>query len=112
MMEIRTRINDNPYVFPSSTKARYPFRVPWNIAKIVKGMCVSAGIEPRDFRALRHTHATVLLSHGVHAKIVQERLGHTDYNITMGTYSFVAPTLQHEATDVMDGLGINLLNTA
>ena len=79
---------------------------PWNIAKIVKEMCAKAGIEPRDFRSLRHSHATVLLSHGVHPKVVQERLGHTDFDITMEFYSFVAPTIQREAAQVMDDLHV------
>ena len=69
-------------------------------------MCTKAGIEPRDFRALRHSHATVLLAHGVHPKVVQERLGHSDYDITMEVYSYVTPTIQREATDVMDDLHV------
>lgn len=105
-MERRTRKTDNPYVFPAPEMGKYPYRVPWNAAKIVKDMCVKAGIEPRDFRALRHSHATVLLSHGVHPKVVQERLGHTDFNITMEFYSFVTPTIQRAAAEVMDDLHV------
>lgn len=105
-MERRTRKANNPYVFPAPEMGKYPYRVPWNAAKIVKDMCVKAGIEPRDFRALRHSHATVLLSHGVHPKVVQERLGHTDFNITMEFYSFVTPTIQRAAAEVMDDLHV------
>lgn len=106
VMERRARQAGNPYVFPASKRGKYPFRIPWNIAKIVKEMCAKAGIEPRDFRSLRHSHATVLLSHGVHPKVVQERLGHTDFDITMEFYSFVAPTIQREAAQVMDDLHV------
>lgn len=42
---------------------------------------------------LRHTHATILLEAGVHPKMVQERLGHASYTITMDTYSHVTPRL-------------------
>ncbi len=104
-MERRARVKDNPYVFPSE-RGKKPYRVPWNIAKTVKAMCTAAGIEPRDFRALRHTHATILLTHGVHPKVVQERLGHTDFGITMEFYSFVTPTIQREAVQVLDGINI------
>lgn len=46
---------------------------------------------------LRHTHATLLLSGGIHPKVVQERLGHSNIMITLNTYSHVLPTLQRGA---------------
>jgi integrase len=48
---------------------------------------------------LRHTHATALLAAGVHAKIVQERLGHATISITLDIYSHVIPTMQRAAAD-------------
>jgi integrase len=45
----------------------------------------------------RHTHASLLLKQGVHPKIVQERLGHASIQITLDTYSHVAPGLQEAA---------------
>ena len=41
----------------------------------------------------RHTHASLMLKQGVHPKIVQERLGHASIQITLDTYSHVAPGL-------------------
>lgn len=91
------------YVFgPADGNTKYPFRVPWNISSHVKKMCMTAGIPPRNFHALRHTHATILLAHGVHPKIVQERLGHSDIQITIMTYSHVLPTIQKEAVAVFE----------
>ncbi|AWM17211.1 site-specific integrase [Bacillus inaquosorum] len=52
--------------------------------------------------ALRHTHATYLISIGVNPKIVQERLGHSDIKQTLGTYSHALPSMQLEAADKMD----------
>ena len=46
---------------------------------------------------LRHSHASQLLAHGVHAKIVSERLGHASIGITLDTYSHLLPGLQEEA---------------
>lgn len=80
-------------------------RIPWNISKHLQEMCVKAGIPPRSFHILRHTHATVLLSHGVHPKIVQERLGHSDIKITMEIYSHVTPTIQRAAVEVYENIG-------
>jgi integrase len=51
---------------------------------------------------LRHAHATLLLTRGIHPKVVSERLGHSTISITMGTYSHVLPGLQEEAAQVLD----------
>jgi len=63
-----------------------------------------AGVPVRRFHDLRHTSATILLGLGVHPKVVQERLGHSNISITLGTYSHVAPTLQKEAAAKLDRL--------
>ena len=48
---------------------------------------------------LRHFHATLMLQEGTNPKIVQERLGHSSFAITMDTYSHVAPGLQEQAAN-------------
>jgi len=52
----------------------------------------------------RHTHASLLLKQGTHPKIVQERLGHSSIQITLDTYSHVAPGLQEAAAAGFDQL--------
>jgi integrase len=54
------------------------------------------------FHDLRHTAATLLLSQGVHPKVVQERLGHAQVGITLDTYSHVLPSLQKETAARLD----------
>jgi integrase len=54
------------------------------------------------FHDLRHTHATILLSRGVHPKIVSERLGHSTVGITLDTYSHVLPGMQEKAAAEID----------
>ena len=56
------------------------------------------------FHDLRHTAATLLLSQGVHPKIVQERLGHSQISLTLDTYSHVLPSMQKEAAAKLDKL--------
>lgn len=46
---------------------------------------------------LRHSHATLLLKAGVHAKVVSERLGHSTIALTLDVYSHVLPSMQAEA---------------
>jgi integrase len=50
----------------------------------------------------RHTHASLMLKQGVHPKVVQERLGHASIQVTLDTYSHVAPGLQEAAANGFD----------
>ena len=52
----------------------------------------------------RHAHASLMLKQGVHPKIVQERLGHSSIQITLDTYSHVAPGLQQAAANRFDDI--------
>lgn len=56
------------------------------------------------FHDLRHTHATLLLSSNVNAKIVSERLGHSNIGITLDTYTHVLPDMQKEAAETLNSL--------
>jgi hypothetical protein len=55
------------------------------------------------FHDLRHTHATHLLSSGVHPKVAQERLGHSSVGITLDFYSHVLPGMQDDAAGALCG---------
>ncbi|MFC1933461.1 tyrosine-type recombinase/integrase [Chloroflexota bacterium] len=52
----------------------------------------------------RHSHASLMLKQGIHPKIVQERLGHASIQVTLDTYSHVAPGLQEVAAKGFDEL--------
>jgi integrase len=60
-----------------------------------------AGLPSIRFHDLRHTCATILLSRGVHAKLVQELLGHATISITLDTYSHVLPGMDDGVADAM-----------
>jgi integrase len=53
---------------------------------------------------LGHTCGTLLLTKGVHPKIVQETLGHSSISITLDTYSHVLPNMQSEAVRAMEDI--------
>jgi integrase len=74
------------------------------LRKVFKPILKKAGLPDIRFHDLRHTSATLLLSQGVHPKIVQERLGHSQISLTLDTYSHVLPGLQKEAAAKLDGL--------
>ena len=63
-----------------------------------------AGLPTMRFHDLRHTAATLLLSEGIHPKIVSEMLGHAGIAITLDLYSHVSETMQQGATEVMSAL--------
>jgi site-specific recombinase XerD len=43
-----------------------------------------------------------MLTEGIHPKVVQEMLGHSNITLTLATYSHVLPTLQRAAADKLD----------
>ena len=53
------------------------------------------------FHDLRHTCATLLLSRGVHPKLVQELLGHATVAMTLDTYSHYLPSMGDQAGGAM-----------
>ncbi len=63
-----------------------------------------SGVPRIRFHDLRHTSATLLLLEGVHPKVVQERLCHSQISLTLNTYSHVLPSMQTEAAGKLDAL--------
>ena len=72
------------------------------ITRSFKPLLRTAGLPNIRFHDLRHTCATLLLAKGVHAKLVQELLGHSTISITPHTYSHVLPGMGDAAAGAMD----------
>ncbi|MCC7023316.1 MAG: site-specific integrase [Thermomicrobiales bacterium] len=64
----------------------------------------ASGVSPLTPHGMRHTMATLLLTAGVHPKIVQERLGHRSIQMTLDRYSHVTMTMQEDAAASLDAL--------
>lgn len=69
-------------------------------AKLTK----AAQVRPIKFHGLRHTCATLLLSAGVPAHVVQQRLGHKRITVTLGIYGHVLPSMQRDAANRLAAL--------
>lgn len=69
-----------------------------------KRLLAAAGVRQIRFHDLRHTCATLLLSAGVHPKIVSEMLGHASVSITLDLYSHVLPHMQDDASRALGAL--------
>ena len=96
-------LSDDALVF--STPEGNPLR-PNTITRAWTMLAVRAGLKPIRLHDARHTHASLMLKQGVHPKIVQERLGHASIQMTLDTYSHVAPGLQEAAANRFDDLVI------
>ena len=95
------QLNENDLIFSDlEGKAFLPNTVTHAWIKLVR----RAGLRGVRLHDARHTHASLMLKQGVHPKIVQERLGHASIQITLDTYSHVAPGLQKAAAESFDSL--------
>jgi len=74
------------------------------LGMLFRALLKEAGLPRIRFHDLRHSAATLLLSMGVHPKVVQELLGHSNISMTMDTYSHVLPSMQQEAMDKLNDL--------
>lgn len=60
-----------------------------------------AGLAP-NLHALRHAHATALLSAGVSPQAVANRLGHADVSITLSIYGHTLPTDDRKSVSILN----------
>jgi integrase len=95
----RENWQENDLVFPSILGTPLD---PSNMSRDFKRTLKMAGLPNIRFHDLRHTAATLMLQQGIHPKIVQERLGHSDISLTLNTYSHVLPSMQEDAAEKMD----------
>lgn len=64
-----------------------------------KRLLKAAGVRDARLHDARHTAATLLLQQGVPARVAMQILGHSQIQLTLGTYSHVVPELAQEAAD-------------
>ncbi len=70
---------------------------PERVSRLFGRAAKRAGVLVIRLHDLRHTHATLALSAGIHPKVVSERLGHANVGITLDVYSHCLPALSEEA---------------
>lgn len=92
-------LKDDDLVFSQSDGS--PYR-PDTITHAWTKLARKVGLKGIRLHDARHTHASLMLKQGIHPKIVQERLGHSSIQITLDTYSHVAPGLQEAAAKKFD----------
>jgi integrase len=68
-----------------------------SLTKAFRRLVAETGVTPITFHGLRHTHISHLLMDGVHVKVVSERAGHANVNITLSVYAAYIPSMQADA---------------
>jgi len=98
-IQLGITLNVDDFVFIRSDGSPInPSAVTLAFRRIIK----RAGLRGIRIHDLRHTHASLMLTAGVHPKVVSERLGHANIGITLDIYSHVLPGLQEAAADKFD----------
>jgi integrase len=70
---------------------------PDSLSKAFQRLIAVADVTPITLHGLRHTHISHLLMDGVHVKVVSERAGHANVNITLSVYAAYIPSMQADA---------------
>ena len=95
-------ITDDDLVFANFDRSPLS---PSTVSHAFSDLCKKTGIEGIRFHDFRHSHATMMMKRGVFPKVVQERLGHSSFAVTMDVYSHVVPGMQELAAMAFeDGL--------
>jgi integrase len=80
--------------------------LPRTLVETFKVLIKRSGVPDIRFHDLRHLCATIHLQAGTNPAVVAALLGHSTVNLTLSTYSHVLPSIQDEAADRMDRLGL------
>lgn len=69
-----------------------------------------AGVHRIKTHALRHSHASLLISLGENALVIRDRLGHEDIKTTLGTYGHLYPNMNREVANKLNNTFVNMEN--
>ena len=91
--------NQSGYVFTDSLGRPIDSnRLSREFTRIVK----AANLPPLTLHGLRHAMASLMLSEGVHLKVVSDRLDHSNIATTTDIYPHLLPGLQEQAAQALD----------
>lgn len=105
---IKNRIANGEVNFEKGEEREFVLTEKWGMFAKPSNMeryCRKYGFK---FHSLRHTHASSLIDSGISPKIVKDRLGHSNINITLQTYTHPSDQAQREAVEVFEKNVVNL----
>ena len=97
-----TSFNDNWFIFGGIKPLS-----PSTIGRWKDKYCELANVKKIRIHDFRHSHASLLLSMNVPITVISERLGHSDINMTLNTYSHMIPKDEDKAVYILNQLKQN-----
>lgn len=89
--------NDNWYIFGGKSPL-----APTTVERKKNKWCELANIKKIRLHDFRHSHATLLISNGIPITFIAQRLGHSDTQMTLNTYSHVVPKDEDKAIALLN----------
>src|SRR5699024_12607051 len=92
-----------PYLTPTLHDA-LPISQKHTLSHAITRYSKTAGVHRIRLHALRHSHASLLISMGENPLIIKDRLGHEDIETTLGTYGHLYPNSNFEVAHKLGGI--------
>ena len=93
-------LNDCPLIMSYNGAPSNKHTLPRALNKLAE----LAGVHRVKIHALRHSHASLLISMGENPLIIKERLGHEKIQTTLGTYGHLYPHSNFEVAKKLSGI--------
>lgn len=93
--------NDDSYIIRNIRNEMYN---PASFSRLYTFTRDTKGLAKVRFHDLRHIHATILYQNGVKAKVIQERLGHSNISTTLDIYTHLFKEDQTVAADIISNI--------
>ena len=75
-----------------------------SLRRIFKAYTLKSDLPPIRLHDFRHSHASLLISLGANVVLIAKRLGHTNIEMTLNTYSHLMPSAENEIITKLDKL--------
>ncbi|WP_411268841.1 tyrosine-type recombinase/integrase [Enterococcus sp. OL5] len=78
------------------------FTPPYSFAHWLKEAAIKSQVQPIKLHSLRHSHVAFLIEQNVQPLAIMERLGHSNIQITLGTYGHLYAKSDSRIIDAID----------
>lgn len=78
------------------------FTPPYSFASWLKDAAIKSEVKPIKLHSLRHSHVAFLIEQNVQPLVIQERLGHSNIQITLGTYGHLYAKSDERVVEAID----------
>jgi len=95
--------NNNFYIFGGNVPL-----APSTIERRKNNYCKLANVKQIRLHDFRHCHASLLMSNNIPITAIANRLGHSDINTTLNTYSHMLPEDEKRVINTLNSLKLNL----